>query len=173
MINLEPYFDKLNNYEINRLVEVSIKNNQIYNEGMCQTKFLPKFIEKHRDKIDDDKLKKLSQKIGYEIIGVNSMDKWADYCISHVRYNHPKTHIEQVKVREDLGNSLGKPSTWKRKDVLDSLENHETFCTITLGTDDKWNHGDKVEIVTINGINYIKTSKDSAEKDNLGKLPIF
>ncbi len=101
------------------------------------------------------------------------MVKWADYCISHVRYNSSKTHIEQVKVREDLGDSLGEPSTWERADVLDSLRNNESFCTITEDTNNNWIQGAKVKIVTINGTDYIKTEKDSTEKDNLGKLPKF
>ena len=101
------------------------------------------------------------------------MDKWADYCISHVRYNDFKTHIVQVKVHPDLGDSLGVPGTWERADVLDSLRNEESFCTIIKGTDNKWNHGAKVEIFTLNGTDYIKTVKDSIEKDNLGKLPTF
>ena len=101
------------------------------------------------------------------------MVKWADYCISHVRYNDPKTHIEQVKVHQDLGDSLGIPSIWERTGVLDSLRNNESFCTITEGADNNWIQGAKVEIVTINGTDYIKTKKDSTKKDNLGKLPKF
>lgn len=101
------------------------------------------------------------------------MDKWADYCISNVRYDSPITHIEQVKVRQDLGDSLGVPSTWDKDDVLDTLRNNESFCTITDGSNNKWEKGAKVEIITINGTDYIKTVKDSTEKDNLGKLPTF
>jgi hypothetical protein len=101
------------------------------------------------------------------------MDKWADYCISHVRYDDSKTHIAQVKVHQDLGDSLGVPSAWERADVLDSLRNEESFCTIIKGTDNKWNRGAIIKIVTINGMDYIKTVKDSIEKDNLGELPTF
>jgi hypothetical protein len=51
--------------------------------------------------------------------------------------------------------------------------NNESFCTITHGTDNKWHQGAKVEIITINSVDYIKTVKDSTKKDNLGKLPPF
>lgn len=101
------------------------------------------------------------------------MVKWADYCISHVRYDSSKTHIEQVKIHPDLGDSLGVPSTWVRDDVLDALRNKESFCTITSGANNEWLQGAKVQITTIGGIDYIKTVKDSTEKDNLGKLPTF
>ena len=101
------------------------------------------------------------------------MVKWADYCISHVRYDSSKKHIEQVKVQQDLGDSLGVPSTWVRDDVLDSLRNNESFCTITMGSNNKWIQGAKVEMVTINSRDYIKSVKDSTETDNLGNLPTF
>jgi hypothetical protein len=101
------------------------------------------------------------------------MVKWADYCISHVRYDSSKKHIEQVKVHQDLGDSLGVPSTWVRDDVLDSLRNNESFCTITMDINNKWLQGAEVEIVTINGRDYIKSLKDSTATDNLGKLPTF
>jgi Protein of unknown function (DUF3892) len=101
------------------------------------------------------------------------MEKWADYCISNVRYNSSKTHIEEFKVRQDLGDSFGVPKIWGRDDVLDTLRNNESFCTIMEGTDNKWYKGAKVEIITINDIDYIKTVKDSITKDNLGDLPPF
>lgn len=65
------------------------------------------------------------------------------------------------------------PSTWERSDVLDTLRKNENFCTITQGTDNKWHQGAKVEIITINGVDYIKTVKDSTKKDNLGELLPF
>jgi hypothetical protein len=101
------------------------------------------------------------------------MDKWADYYISEVRYNSKKTHIEKVKVHEDLGTNLGSPSTWEREDVLDSLRNDESFCTITLGKDNNWKKGAPVLKVTIGEEDYIKTKNDSIKEDNLGSLPTF
>lgn len=35
------------------------------------------------------------------------MEKWADYLISEVRYNSQHTHIDQVKIHEDNGDSVG------------------------------------------------------------------
>jgi hypothetical protein len=101
------------------------------------------------------------------------MVKWADYCISNVRHNNTNTYIEQVKVRQDLDESLGVPIIWERADILDSLRNNESFCTIIEGTNNNWNLDAYVEIVNIKGIDYIKTVKDSNEKDDLGKLPTF
>jgi hypothetical protein len=65
------------------------------------------------------------------------------------------------------------PSTWERSDVLDTLRKNENFCTITEVTANKWHHGAKVKIIRLNGVDYIKTVKDSITKDNLGELPTF
>jgi len=61
MSNLEPFFKKLNINEINRLVDISISNYQIYAAGRCKREYLPKFIKINKDKIDKEKLKKLSE----------------------------------------------------------------------------------------------------------------
>ena len=67
MGNLEPYFDKLNVNEMNRIVDVTIANRQIYEASRCKRKYLPKFIEINKDKIDEAKLKRLLKLIEYDI----------------------------------------------------------------------------------------------------------
>ncbi|MBI5680512.1 MAG: TIR domain-containing protein [Methanobacterium sp.] len=66
MGNLLPYFDKLSVNEINRVVDVSIANNQIWDAGKCKRVYLPKFIEINENKIDKTKLKKLKELIAVE-----------------------------------------------------------------------------------------------------------
>jgi hypothetical protein len=100
------------------------------------------------------------------------MNKWADYCISHVRFNPEKTHIYQVKVLEDGSDRLLDIGIWTRTEVLNSLNDGKTFCTIIEGTN-AWEMEAIVKKVTINNKDYIKTIKDSIEKDNLGNLPTF
>lgn len=63
MTNLEPYFNKLSVAEINRVVDISTTNYQIYAAGRCRREYLPKFIKINKEKIDEDKLKKLSELI--------------------------------------------------------------------------------------------------------------
>ncbi|MBZ9570552.1 DUF3892 domain-containing protein [Methanobrevibacter sp. TMH8] len=100
------------------------------------------------------------------------MGKWADYCISAVRYNNKNTHIEYVEVRKDNGETIGSSETWKRADVLNKLNTGKTFCTIIF-KENKWYEGADVIKVTIRGKEYIKTVNDGTEEDNLGKLPRF
>lgn len=65
MYKLEPYFDKLNDNEIKKVVDISIANNQIWDANRCKSVYLPKFIKFNKDKIEDNKLKELSKLIEY------------------------------------------------------------------------------------------------------------
>jgi len=100
-------------------------------------------------------------------------DKWADHLISAVRYNPAETHIDQVEVRNDNGDSVGAASTWARTDVVKGLEGGDTFATITKGSNDKWQRGADVGIIVVNGTKYIRTDADATSEDNLGSLPNF
>lgn len=63
MGNLEPFFDKLRVFEVNILVDIFIKNNQIWDANRCKRHYLPRFIKINKDKIEEDKLKELSKLI--------------------------------------------------------------------------------------------------------------
>lgn len=99
-------------------------------------------------------------------------DKWADYLISAVRYNTAETHIGEVRVHEDDGDSVSAASIEKRSTVVSRLEAGYTFVTIIKG-EGKWKRGAKVDIITVNGTKYIRTDADATEEDNLGNLPRF
>ncbi len=101
------------------------------------------------------------------------MAKWADYCISAVRYNAEHTHIVKVKVHTDMGDTLGNDTEWTRTDVVSAIENKKTFVTITRSTDGKWKKGEDVRIITIGGVKYLRTDANSKASDNLGNLPEF
>jgi hypothetical protein len=101
------------------------------------------------------------------------MAKWADYCITAVRFNERHTHIDQVKRRVDNGDSLGETSIVSRQAVIADLKRGISHITVFKGVDDKWSKGQEVFIVTLNGIEYIKTVEDKTTKDNLDELPEF
>lgn len=67
MENLVPYFHKLNSYEINRIVDISIENNQIWPANLCYQEYLPKFIEINHAEIDPTKLEILMRLIEKDI----------------------------------------------------------------------------------------------------------
>jgi hypothetical protein len=100
------------------------------------------------------------------------MDKWADFCISAVRYDADETHIERVKVHEDLGDKIGGGKDTEREIVVANIDNGKTYVTIRK-KEGKWNKGEDVHIVTVKGKKYIRTDKNAVTKDNLENLPTY
>jgi hypothetical protein len=101
------------------------------------------------------------------------MAKWADYLISAVRFNQERTHINLVRVHEDRDTSTGPAQDISRQEVIKHLKQATTFCTVFKGSDGNWKKGQLVEIVTIDGVEFIKTLADRIKADNLDNLPEF
>lgn len=59
MNSLEPYFDQLDKEQIDQVIDISIRNNQIWNATRCFSYYLPKFIKMNKGRIDETKLNKL------------------------------------------------------------------------------------------------------------------
>jgi hypothetical protein len=103
----------------------------------------------------------------------NPMAKWADYGISHVRYDDERTHIVKVRVREDKGDKLGPAEEWARKEVVSAIESGTTFVTIVKVSDGEMKKGQDVHIITVKGAKYIRTDQNAEASDNLENLPEF
>ena len=101
------------------------------------------------------------------------MSKWADYGISAVRFNGAHTHIDRVRAYPDSGDDFGTRVEHPRADIVAALKKGITYVTIFKGSDDKWNKGQPVYIVKINGVEYIKTVDNGKAVDNLDDLPEF
>jgi hypothetical protein len=101
------------------------------------------------------------------------MAKWADYCISAVRFNSAHTHIDRVQTYPDLGEKLGSMVEIDRARVVSAIKGGTTFVTIFRNSEGNWRLGQRVYIVKISGIEYIKTVEDNTTVDNLDKLPEF
>lgn len=101
------------------------------------------------------------------------MAKWADYCISAVRYDHTESHIDRAKVHaDDGGDTLGVSSEWIRSQVISAIQRGHTFVTI-YSRNRQWHRGEDVRIITMNGTKYIRTDTNYKAADNLGTLPRF
>lgn len=111
------------------------------------------------------------------IIGVKNTEKtektkWADYLISGVRYNEPKTHIVAVEVHKDLVNSIDTAvQIVPKHTIVQNIEKGITYMTITkdASNPNKWTKGQVVHVIT--GPKYIRTDEDARTKDNLASLP--
>lgn len=100
------------------------------------------------------------------------MAKWADYGISAVRFNATHTHIVAVRILPDLDTQFGAPADVERETVVQAIRGGTTFVTI-FSRNGKWNKGQSVYIVRINGVDYLKTVDNGRAEDNLDDLPEF
>lgn len=101
------------------------------------------------------------------------MAKWADFLISGVKYNDPKTHIIAVKVHKDLVDKISNPPEhFSRQQVVQDIESGKSYMTIFKGANG-WQKGQLVEVIVVNGQKFIKTIRDNTPRDNLGSLPEF
>ena len=101
------------------------------------------------------------------------MTKWADYAISDVRFNGRHTHIDRVRARADNGETLGTPADHARADIISAIRNGVTYVTTFKTNEDKWNKGQPVYIIRVNGTEYIKTVDNGKPVDNLDNLPEY
>jgi hypothetical protein len=100
------------------------------------------------------------------------MAKWADYCISAVKYASTGDHIDRVRVHVDSDTGVGPGKEYTRTEVVKLLDQGKSFITITRTSDGKWSRGAAVQIFPVL-TNYLKTTADKTTKDNLEKLPNF
>ncbi len=101
------------------------------------------------------------------------MAKWADYLISEVRYNVEHTHISDLFVHEDEVESVGKGEINSRQEVVNNINNGVSVITIIKNSEGTWNKGQKVSVINVNGIQYLKTIDNGREEDNLENLQEF
>jgi len=101
------------------------------------------------------------------------VDKWADFLISKAGYNTDHTSIIKVTTHADNGDSVGSPFEETRQIVVSNIKNGKTYCTILKNKEGKWNKGAPVNIINVNGKEFIRTDRNQTESDNLGELPEF
>jgi hypothetical protein len=99
--------------------------------------------------------------------------KWADFCISAVRFNAAHTHIDYLRTHPDNGDALGVAQTYARSQVVAAIQTGTTFATVFRAEDGNWKFGAKVFIIHVHGIPYLKTVADGTPRDNLDRLPEF
>jgi hypothetical protein len=99
------------------------------------------------------------------------MSKWADYGISAVRFNLRHTHIDQLQVTQDQGDTFGANSIESRDNVVSAIKRGVKFITIYRGENNQWNKGQPVVIDRVNGVDFLKTVPNGKPIDNLDNLP--
>ncbi|QIL45494.1 DUF3892 domain-containing protein [Acidovorax sp. HDW3] len=95
----------------------------------------------------------------------------ADFCITAVRYNQDRSHIEYVRVNEEKPEKIGLNRTVSRAFVADLIRlGKVTFQTRTKTAEGNWKVGAQVHL--IDDV-YLTTNKNSTKRDNLENLPEF
>lgn len=94
-----------------------------------------------------------------------------DFCITAVRYNKDRAHIETVQVHEEKGSAIGPARVVSRVFVADLIRlNKATFQTRIKRADGKLYVGAAIHVIDNE---YLTTDRNSTKRDNLGSLPEF
>lgn len=101
------------------------------------------------------------------------MDKWADYCITGVKYHPRRTAINEVLVWDDMGPNLANARYVPRQAVVDALDGGATCVTAFVGTDGKYYRGQDVRVLNTTHGRFIRTDRDHILTDNLNRLPEY
>lgn len=96
----------------------------------------------------------------------------ADYGVTEVKYNGIGKYIEWVKVGKFNGNSFGMRENWLRTKVISELKSGKTFITV-VKHGDKLKKGAEIQLINVNGKEYIRTDNNNVASDNLENLPEF
>ena len=103
-----------------------------------------------------------------------TMEKWADYLISAVRYKETFTRktISHCKVHPDNGDSVGEGTTWSKEEVMDAIIKGNTFVTISKDERGKWKRGINVFMLIAKEV-YLNTDSKRNTEDYLVNIPEF
>ena len=104
--------------------------------------------------------------------------KQAECVITSVSYtygNNRKIYSIEVRMLNDDG-SLSKPIFWSRQKLLHAITTFNVgFITAMYIPEERGNFflSDKVAIVMVDGVEYIRTDGNDIAEDDLGYLPQF
>jgi len=96
-----------------------------------------------------------------------------DYYIEKVRYNKDHTRIIWVSVREDSRSKLSGAYNMVRTKLMSLIQDGKQFMTIFRNEEGKYRKGQKISLIPVKGVEYIRTDQDPLEKDQLENLPEF
>ena len=93
------------------------------------------------------------------------MEKWADYCISAVRYDENYLHAAKLRVHADKGSSLGKEETWSRDKIIAKMDEGSNFTVVRNGHNGDWEKGPDIKIITVDEKRFLRTDEEIKKAD--------
>lgn len=103
---------------------------------------------------------------------MNDMIEEIDFLISGVKYTE-EGMIERVSVHEKMDEyGVGYPYEESRKEVVDKIKDGDKYFTLVFDGETKFDYtvGDEIELIEIDGNEYLRVDDEKEEKDNLGAV---
>ena len=106
-------------------------------------------------------------------------NRWGNYAITRVSYNYVESKkIYAVEVRAcNADDTLEEALTWSRQKVVELIKrpNNQKFVTAPRvpGKPNHFSLGDEIIVISVKGVEYIRTDGNQTPEDNLGSLPQF
>lgn len=103
---------------------------------------------------------------------MNDMIEKIDFLISGVKYSEEGL-IEKVSVHEKMDDyGVGHPYEESRDEVVEKMKDGDKYFTLVFDGETKFDYtvGDEVELVEIDGDEYLRIDDEKEENDNLGAV---
>ena len=96
----------------------------------------------------------------------------ATYRISGVWFSEtPKRHISSVNLHSQYTDGVGRGSKATKDYVVNLINTGNTVTTMQWNyATARWKFGAVVEVITVNGVNYLRTVRDATVSDNLENM---
>jgi hypothetical protein len=98
------------------------------------------------------------------------LQKWADYLISGVKTDSNQNLIT-VEAHSDFGCMVCETAVFSRADVIANLKKGVTFSTVFKTPMGKWRKGEDVRLVTVNGVEFLRTDNNCVAQDQFDNVP--
>jgi len=96
---------------------------------------------------------------------------WAFYLISCAKFDKENKLIVKIGAHKDSEDGFGDVIFQKRDLVIRNWKMGKSYMTLKLKPNGGFSKGEKINIYTINGKEYIKVTNDGKEEDNIGDVP--
>lgn len=98
------------------------------------------------------------------------MTKWADYVIVRATFDAEHEMVEKVTRRADTGDELGLPDVISRRELIESMEQGETYAVATEAPDGSWHNQGTLSLVEVGVGTYIQLERLGLKTDHLGNV---
>jgi hypothetical protein len=99
------------------------------------------------------------------------LQKWADYLISGVATDSNSNRIKKVEAHSDFGCMVCETAMFSRADVIANIKQGLTYSTVFRTPMGKWRKGDDVRLVTVDGVDFLRTDSQEVAGDQFDNVP--